>query len=310
MPPVVIIAGPTASGKSALALAAALRFDGEIINADSMQIYRELSVLTARPSISDEALVPHHLYGVLSASEACSAGRWLELALEKIKDVQARGKLPIICGGTGLYVKVLCEGIANVPDVPAEVLEQSEALYMELAGDAFVKRLADLDPVSAAKLVPSDRQRLIRAYSVVVATGRSLPEWHKDQSKKPPIDAKFFILQLMPDRARLYEKIERRFDAMLDGGGLDEVIALVEMQLDPSLPAMKALGVPELKLHIEGELEANAAIEQAKKTTRNLAKRQLTWFRNQGAPNLVLNRFGEDGIELGLQAIAEFLGQS
>ena len=307
LPPVVIIAGPTASGKSTLALAAALQFDGEVINADSMQVYRELSVLTARPTAEDEAQVPHHLYGVLSGSDVCSAGRWLEMAVGTINEIHGRGRIPILCGGTGLYLKVLREGIALVPDVSSAILEETKALYLKLGGIAFLEKLAELDQISADRLNPSDRQRLVRAYGVVTATGRTLPQWHKDQSHTPPLNAGFFTLHLLPDRAQLYAHIERRFDAMIEGGGFDEVKKLQKLNLSPSIPVMKALGVPEMLAYVSGAMDMDAAIDRSKQTTRNLAKRQMTWFRNQGKPDLVLTDFGPNTLNTSISAISKFL---
>ena len=308
LPPVLIITGPTASGKSALALSAALQFNGEVINADSMQVYAELSILTSCPSLNDKAQVPHHLYGVLSGSDVCSAGRWLGMAIDKIKEVHKRRKLPIICGGAGLYLKVLREGIAPVPNIPSNVLKKTDGLYLELGADAFIELLAKFDPISADKLNPLDRQRLVRAYSVAIATGRSLPEWHEDQIKTPPLHANFFTVHLLPDRERLYTKIERRFDGMIDGGVFDEVKALHKLNLDPSLPVMKALGVPEMISYLMGEVDLDIAINSSKQTTRNLAKRQMTWLRNQGTPpDMVLNDFGSDAKKTYLGAISDFL---
>lgn len=307
LPPVVVIAGPTASGKSALALEAALRFDGEIINADSMQVYRELSVLTARPTALDHARIPHHLYGFLSAADPSSAGRWLAQAVDTITDIHARNKLPIVCGGTGLYLKVLAEGIAEVPDIASTVTAEAQKLYDTEGGVEFLNRLSVDDPVSAARLLPSDRQRLVRAYSVVTATGTPLSGWQERQSPERPLDARFLNLQIMPDRASLYQKIETRFDQMLDKGALEEVKTLSEMNLDPSVPAMKALGVPELLRVLRDEISIEDAISNAKKTTRNLAKRQMTWFRNQSKPDLIFNEFGPQSVKQGLEAIAGFL---
>jgi len=307
-PPVVIITGPTASGKSALALSAASQFNGEVINADSMQVYAELSVLTARPSLDDEVKIPHHLYGVLSGSDVCSAGRWLGMAIDKIKEVHKRGKLPIICGGTGLYLKVLREGISPVPNVPGNILDKVIALYQALGADAFIETLAKFDPISAAKLNPLDRQRVVRAYSVVMATGRSLPEWHKDQAETPLLRANFFTVHLLPDRAQLYTKIEQRFDSMIDGGGFEEVKALQKLNLAPSVPVMKALGVPEITAYLMGKINLDIAINRSKQTTRNLAKRQMTWLRNQGTPDLVFNDFGFDAKKACISTISNFLG--
>ena len=307
-PPVVIITGPTASGKSALALSAASQFNGEVINADSMQVYAELSVLTARPSLDDEVKIPHHLYGVLSGSDVCSAGRWLGMAIDKIKEVHKRGKLPIICGGTGLYLKVLREGISPVPNVPGHILDKVITLYQALGADAFIEALAKFDPISAAKLNPLDRQRVVRAYSVVMATGRSLPEWHKDQAETPLLRANFFTVHLLPDRAQLYTKIEQRFDSMIDGGGFEEVKALQKLNLAPSVPVMKALGVPEITAYLMGKINLDIAINRSKQTTRNLAKRQMTWLRNQGTPDLVFNDFGFDAKKACISNISNLLG--
>lgn len=308
--PVVIIAGPTASGKSALALEIARQFDGEIVNADSMQVYQELSVLTARPTVADEAQVPHHLYGVVPAEIACSAGKWLEMAVTKIRDIHNRKKLPVVCGGTGLYLKVLREGMAGVPDIPNHIVADTEALFVQLGGELFLNKLAEIDPQSAARLAPSDRQRLVRAYSVAQATGKCLSDWHATQSTEQPINARFFVVHLMPDRASLYQKIEHRFDQMVKQGGIKEIEALSAMALSPSLPAMKALGVPEFLEVVAGTMSIEGAIDQAKKTTRNLAKRQFTWFRNQGESDLVVHDFGPNALQLGLSAVSGFLSDT
>ena len=309
LPPVLIITGPTASGKSTLALATSVLFNGEVINADSMQVYTELSILTACPSSADEAQVSHHLYRVLSGADICSVGRWLTMAIHKIKEIHDRGKLPVICGGTGLYLKVLREGIAPVPHIPSVALEKSTALYQKLGANVFVEILAKFDPISATKLNPSDRQRLVRAYSVFMATGRSLPEWHAGQAKTPPFKANFYTVHLLPDRAQLYSKIERRFDDMIGRGGLDEVKALQKLNVAPSIPVMKALGVPEIIAYLSGEINLDVAINNSKQTTRNLAKRQMTWLRNQDTPNLVLNNFGSETNEASIAGISKFLGK-
>ena len=306
--PVVIVAGPTASGKSALALALAERFRGEIVNADSMQIYRELPVLTARPTPADEARVPHHLYGVQSVAEVSSAGTWLKLALRAIAEIRARGRLPIVCGGTGLYLKVLMEGIAPVPDVPVATIDEAKRLYAAEGGEAFRARLATLDADAAERLVAGDRQRLVRAYAVVRATGRPLGEWHEDQPQTPPLAARFLTIVLTPERAALYARINARFDAMLDLGTLDEVAALEGRGLDADLPALKALGVPEFRRHLAGDCELAEAVEKAKQATRNFAKRQLTWYRHQLAADVAIADFGgAEAIEHACDAVRDFL---
>ena len=282
--PVLVIAGPTASGKSALAVDVAEEFTGTVINADSMQVYRELRVLTARPGPADEARVPHRLFGVLPVTEACSAGWWLEMAVREIEDAQARGRLPVVAGGTGLYLKVLGEGLAAVPDIPAQVRREALALHARLGGEAFLAELARLDAEAAGRLAAGDSQRLVRAYEVVVATGRPLAYWHALPGAVAAAEARFATIVLLPPRQALYAAIDARFDAMMAAGALDEVAALEAFDPGPSLPAMKALGIRELRRHLEGEIGLADAVEEAKRASRNYAKRQLTWLRHQMTP--------------------------
>ncbi len=290
---VIVVAGPTASGKSSLALSLAETFGGEIVNADSMQVYEEFRVLTARPDSADERRVPHHLYGVAPVSKSCSAGAWLEMAVPCIKSIHASGRLPIVCGGTGLYLKVLKEGIAPVPDVPVANIDAASSLYDEIGGIAFRDQLAAADPVSAAKLEPGDRQRLIRAYSVYHATRRSLVDWQAEQPNEPPLNADLFTIHLIPPRDQLYARIEERFDQMIKLGALDEVRAVQALNLDPDLSALKALGVPDFLKHLTGVISLEEAILKAKQSTRNFAKRQLTWFRNQSKSDVLIEQFGD-----------------
>jgi tRNA dimethylallyltransferase len=248
-----------------------------------MQIYRDLSVLTARPGTAEEARVPHRLYGVLDAAETCSAARWGALAEAEIEAVQAIGRLPVLAGGTGLYFRALLEGLAPVPEIPAEVRQAARALYRELGAAGFHAKLAQRDPVAAARLPPSDRQRVIRAYEVVVATGRSLKEWHDGVSAPPPRAAAAVLL--LPPRQELYDAIDRRVEAMVAKGALDEVRRLLARNLAAEVPALKAVGVPELTRHIRGELPLAAAISAAQQATRRYAKRQMTWLRHQLPPS-------------------------
>jgi len=289
---IIIVAGPTASGKSLLALEVAELLNGEIINGDSMQMYREFNVLTARPGQKEEACTAHHLYGALKITESCSAGVWLKMALEAIADVQARGRRPIICGGTGLYLKVLMEGIAPVPAIPQKVTDELSTLYLEEGGIAFHKRLARLDPNGASKLSPNDRQRLVRAYGVIKVSGRTLGDWQKDQLVGSPIEARFLNILLSPPREALYQRINQRFDDMLINGAIAEVAAVLDEKLDLNLPGMKALGVQSLSKYLIGECNLEEAADDAKRATRNLAKRQLTWFRNKFPADLVIEDFG------------------
>jgi tRNA dimethylallyltransferase len=277
----VLIAGPTASGKSALALAVAERLGGVVINADSMQVYRDLAVITARPGTSETARVPHLLYGHVDAAENYSAGRFVEDAATALEQARAQGRIAVFTGGTGLYFKALTAGLAAIPPVPPQVREAVRARLTASGPAALHQELARRDPVAAAGLRPADRTRIARALEVVAATGRSITDWRRDGSP-PLLDptrvAKIF---LAPDRAALYRRIDARFDAMLSSGALEEVRLLAARRLDPLLPAMKAHGVPWLIRHLAGHLSLAAAAEEAKKDTRHYAKRQFTWFRHQ-----------------------------
>jgi tRNA dimethylallyltransferase len=276
----LVVAGPTASGKSGLALAAAQEFGGMVINADSMQVYDGLRVLTARPSEAEEALAPHRLYGILPPSEACSAGRWLELAKAAVAEARLSGLLPIVVGGTGLYLRALTQGLSPIPDIPDAVREASRALFDRLGNAAFHAALAERDPVVAGRLHPSNSQRLVRAWEVLEATGRSLADWQEI----PPsgaVDAQIATIVLDPPRALLNQTCDRRFLAMVEQGALEEVRALLDLDLDPALPVMKALGVPDLAAHLRGRLGREEAIARAQQATRQYAKRQGTWFRHQ-----------------------------
>lgn len=290
---VIVVAGPTASGKSSLALSLAEKFDGEIINADSMQIYQEFRILTARPALEDEARIRHHLYGVVSANTHFSAGAWLEQAVPIIEDMQIRRRVPIVCGGTGLYLKVLKEGIAAIPDVPADVIDSTTALYDTVGGVVFQQKLAGLDPDGANKLEPGDRQRLIRAYAVASSTGKPIGVWQAEQSPEPPLQANFFTVHLIPPRDQLYARIDARMDQMIEQGALEEVRALQNQGLDPRLPALKALGVGDFNQYLSGGLSMAEAADKVKQSTRNFAKRQLTWFRNQSRADLTIEDFGD-----------------
>ena len=277
----ILIAGPTASGKSALALELAERLGGIVVNADSMQVYRDLRIITARPTPADEDRVPHRLYGHVDAAENYSVGRWCADIADVLAEAARDNRPAIIVGGTGLYFKALTQGLAAVPQIPAEIRETVRA---RLASDGVAALHAELilrDPAAAARLRSNDRARVTRALEVVLATGRSLLYWH-DSNKPATVDladtAKVF---LMPERDELLRRIDARFDAMMAAGALDEVRALAARQLDPSLPAMKAHGVPWLIRHLSGEIAREAAVAHAKLETRQYTKRQATWFRNQ-----------------------------
>jgi tRNA dimethylallyltransferase len=279
-PSVILIAGPTASGKSALALGLAERLGGTIVNADAMQVYRDLRVITARPTLDEEARVPHRLYGHVDAAENYSVGRWLADVGPAIDAIRAAGSLPILVGGTGLYFKALTQGLSAVPPVPAEVRASVRA-RMDAEGVAVLHaELIRRDP-SVAHLKPGDRTRVSRALEVLETTGRPLSDWHRDGL--PPLlnAATALKIFLAPERDQLRQRIDVRFDAMLAAGALEEVRALAARKLDPLLPAMKAHGVPWLIRHLAGEITLAEAAEVGKNDTRRYTKRQFTWARHQ-----------------------------
>ncbi|MFZ4409052.1 MAG: tRNA (adenosine(37)-N6)-dimethylallyltransferase MiaA [Paracraurococcus sp.] len=287
-PAALLVAGPTASGKSALALDLARRLDGEVINADSMQLYAELRALTARPTAAEEALVPHRLYGVRPAAEAASVAWWREAALAAMDAARAAGRLPILCGGTGLYFLSLTEGLSALPAVPEAARTAARALLAEIGAPALHARLAVADPETVAGLRPADSQRLARAWEVWLGTGRGLAAWQREGAHTGPAPWRFAAILLDPPRAALRAAIAERFDAMLAAGALEEVRALGALGLDPALPAMRAHGVPELLAHLAGRMPLAAAGERSVLNTGQYTKRQATWFRHHplAPPNL------------------------
>src|SRR5882757_1539489 len=280
-PAAILIAGPTASGKSALALELAQATGGVIINADSMQVYRDLRVLTARPAREEEAALPHRLYGHIDAAVNFSAGAWVADAAKALAEARAQNRLPIFVGGSGLYFKALTRGLSAVPPIPPEVRVDVRTRLARDGVEALHATLMQRDPASAERLKPRDRIRIARALEVVEATGRSLTDWHRDGL--PPLlrPGQFTGVFLELERDELYARIDARFDAMLKAGALDEVAALASRKLDPLLPAMKAHGVPALIRHLNGELTLEQAAIIGRADTRHYAKRQFTWFRHQ-----------------------------
>lgn len=274
-----LIAGPTASGKSAAALALAQELDGTIVNADAMQVYRDLRVLTARPSPEDEQAAPHRLYGILDGSERCSAGRWARLAADIIGEIAAAGGTAIVAGGTGLYFRALEEGLSPVPDAPPEIRAVAEARWKEIGPAAFRAEVIAQDP-AMARLPEGDAQRLKRAWEVFAATGKPMSHFQA-LPRTPLIGAPAARLVIEPPRKVLYARCDARAAAMLEDGAVEEVRALLARGLDPALPAMKALGVAEIAALLRGETTRDEALAQLQQNTRRFAKRQLTWFRNQ-----------------------------
>jgi tRNA dimethylallyltransferase len=277
-PPALIIAGPTASGKSALALAVAQRVKGTIINADSMQVYRELRIVTARPSPEDEAQVPHALYGVRPAAEAGNAAWWRTEALAAMQAAGEQGRVPILTGGTGLYFAALTQGLADIPEPTAESRAEARRLLAELGPEALHAGLAKVDPATAARIVPNDSQRIARAWEVWRSTGMGLAAWQR--RNLPPAPWRFFAVRLDPPREALRSAIASRFAAMLAMGAVEEVRALLALKLDPALPAMRAHGVPEISAYLRGALSLEEAGRRTELVTGQYTKRQATWFRH------------------------------
>ena len=279
-PRIWLIAGPTASGKSAYALDLAERIGGEIVNADSMQIYAGLRVLTAGPSPTEVARAPHHLFEVVDAAVGWSVGRWQEAVIKVLAEIEARGNPAIIVGGTGLYFRALTHGLADVPPVPETQREISSLLYAARGEEEFREILKPLDPQAEARIEVGDRQRLVRAHAVAIATGKSLTSWQTDT--KPALEPGYWRgVVLDPPRADLYARCDARLSVMVEQGALGEVRAMEARGLDPSLPALKAVGYREFAAHLRGDTTLEQALDAARQETRRYAKRQLTWFRNQ-----------------------------
>jgi tRNA dimethylallyltransferase len=281
VPNIKVIVGATASGKSAIALSLAEKTDGVIINADSQQVYNDLRILTARPSLEEEARAPHKLYGILNANEAGSAGWWLRYAKMEIDWARSLGKTPIVVGGTGLYIKALTKGIAEIPDIDASVRAQAISDYEEMGKESFSERLRAIDPTFFERLKVFDKQRLVRAYEVWLGSGKTL-SWWQERELQPPYSADEIEIQNIElPRDELHKRCNERFVQMVDIGALEEVKQLMLQNLPDSLPIMKTIGVRELASYLRGECTLPQAIEKCQIATRQYAKRQITWFRHQ-----------------------------
>lgn len=279
-PLITLIAGPTASGKSRLALEMAGRTGALIVNADSQQLYADLRVLSARPSAAEEAQAEHALYGVADAADAWSVGRWSRAALPLATEQAAQGRPVLLVGGTGLYFTSLTKGLADIPDIPVEARDAAGAMYDAEGEAAFRRRLAEVDAAAEARIEAGDRQRLTRAWAVADHTGRPLSDWTADTT--PLLSPESWTgMVVEPSREALYASCDARVAQMVEAGALEEVRALIARNLDPALPAMKAVGVREFAAHLAGGTTLDRAVEATRQATRNYAKRQLTWFRNQ-----------------------------
>ena len=277
----ILIAGPTASGKSALALRLARAFGGAVVNADSMQVYRDLRVLTARPGREDEAKAPHHLYGHIDGAVNYSAGLWLADVSRVLEETSREGRLPVFAGGTGLYFKSLMQGLSAIPQVPEDVRARVRAGAVGISAADLHARLMLCDPATGARLRPTDPQRILRALEVFEATGKSLITFQGARAAPLLEEKDVFAVFLATDREALKARIDARFDAMLEAGALQEVATLRERRLDPALPVMRAHGVPHLIAHLDGELSLAEAARRAKLDTARYAKRQVTFARHQ-----------------------------
>jgi tRNA dimethylallyltransferase len=277
----VLIAGPTASGKSALAMAIAQRMEGAVVNVDSMQIYRDLRIITARPSGAEEATVPHRLYGHVDGAINYSAMRYAADVAGELTELAREGVLPVLVGGTGLYFKALTDGFSAMPPVPEAVRADFRARVEGVETAALHAELAGLDPAMAERLRPGDRMRIMRALEVLLATGRSLASFQGERVPGPLAGGGLLKLFVAPPRETVRARINARFEAMMAQGALDEVAALRARRLDPLLPVMRAHGVPGLIAHLDGQMSLAEAIARGQADTRAYAKRQVTWFRHQ-----------------------------
>lgn len=277
----ILITGPTASGKSALAVDLAREHGGEVVNADSMQVYDTLKVLTARPDETDMGGIAHHLYGTVPAVQAFSTGEWLRAVDPLISDIRGRGRIPVFVGGTGLYFKALTGGLSEMPEVPSAIRAKWRHRLVEDGPWALHAELGARDPDMADLLSPSDGQRIVRALEVMDATGRSIGAYQAKSGRGLVDPKRAMKLIVEPDRALLHDRINRRFATMLDHGAVDEVEALLKQAPSKDMPVMKAIGVPQIAALLRGELDREAVISQASAATRQYAKRQMTWFRNQ-----------------------------
>lgn len=289
----IIIGGPTGSGKSALAIDLAERIGGAIVNADSMQQYRDLRIVTARPTLADHRRAPHYLYGHLPGEMPGSVGQWLRQATRVIDEIKSQERVPIVVGGTGLYLRALLRGISDVPDVPSEIRLSTSQRFDALGVPGFHQDLAKRDPEQAARLEPGDRQRLIRAAEVLEATGKSLLYWRAQPQKRAVLPEPIVGVALLPPRAALHRRIELRLQTMIDAGALDELETLRSKNLPADLPLMKAVAVPELFAHLDGRLDLITAVDRAVIKTRQYAKRQMTWLRHQLPELEPMHEFGD-----------------
>ncbi|MDR1693839.1 MAG: tRNA (adenosine(37)-N6)-dimethylallyltransferase MiaA [Lactobacillaceae bacterium] len=287
---VIVIGGPTASGKSSLALDVAKEFDGIIINADSMQIYKDTPILSACPTEDEKKQIPHKLYGLFESARHGTVAEWLKLAAAEIRNAWKNGKMPVVVGGSGMYIDILINGMSPISETSVKIQQETAALLDKIGSHGIHKILEEKDPETAKKLSPNDTTRVRRAYEVLQDTGKSISEWHKEPNIRPIPEAEFYVIKIIPSAQDLDEASFWRFDKMLELGALEEAKKIMSLGLNKNLPAMKALGVPELIDHLEGRTALSEAIVLAKLHTRQYAKRQRTWFNNKLKSDMTLKK--------------------
>jgi len=278
---ILVVTGPTASGKSAWALDIAQKSGGVILNADSMQVYRDIPILAACPDAHEKAQAEHRLYEVMDGAQRCSVAVWLRMVIAEIYALRSEGRLPILVGGTGMYIKSLMDGLSQVPDIDAQVRTQVRQRLHDEGYEAFHTWLRSIDPVMGARLNTGDGQRMLRAAEVMLQTGKSLTYWHEQPLEPAFPDAQYRLVMMDMPRDVLYQRINLRFERMVETGALEEVAALMRRTLPDDAPILRAQGVPELAAYLRGEMSMADALDKGKQYTRNYAKRQLTWMRQQ-----------------------------
>lgn len=288
--PVIVLGGPTASGKSKLGVLVAQEFDGEIINADSMQMYGDLKIVTGHPSRADKADIPHHLYGILGLQERTSAGSWCNTALAAINACHRARKIPVLVGGTGLYLRSLMSGMHRMPFVPKRVRSALNQRLEREGVSALYAELRTVDPRQAMRLGPTDSQRIVRALEIFQHTGKCMSAWQSGEMEPTSPNLAFFTSILLPDRDELFRAINMRFDRMLEAGAVEEVEHLLASKPDEDYPPLKAVGVPPIRAFLASYIDRDSMVELAKRDTRRYAKRQYTWFQKQIIPDITVQK--------------------
>ncbi|MEE2996438.1 MAG: tRNA (adenosine(37)-N6)-dimethylallyltransferase MiaA [Pseudomonadota bacterium] len=306
--PVIIVCGPTASGKSGFAVRLAQRIGGEIVNADSMQVYRDLKIITARPLLKDQGNIPHHLYGVLGLADRSSAGTWRQKAIEVIETCHGAGSVPIVVGGTGFYIRTLMRGLDRMPSVPVEYRDSLNQRLLFEGAHTLHKELSAVDPELAKRLNPADGQRIVRGLEIFNFTGKRLSDWQVGETETVSPSLRFLLILISPEREALYEAIHRRFDRMIEAGAIEEVEKMLAAGPRGDYPPLRAVGVPAVRALLEGNINMDSMIDLGRRDTRRYAKRQRTWFGNQIIPDILIKtKEMESSIDKNFPDISKFL---